>query len=92
MKIAVIGTGGVGGYFGGKLAKAGYDVTFLARGEHLRAIQQNGLTIKSIQGDFKVVSVKATDRIETIGLVDFVILGVKAWQINDIKNDLKTIL
>jgi len=92
MKIAIIGTGGVGGYFGGKLAKAGYDVTFLARGEHLKAIQQNGLTVKSIKGDFKVDSVKATDRIDTIGLVDLVILGVKAWQVKDISYVLKTII
>ena len=61
MKIAVVGAGGVGGYFGGKIARAGYDVTFFARGEHLKAIQQNGLTIKSIQGDFKVIPVKATN-------------------------------
>jgi 2-dehydropantoate 2-reductase len=92
MKIAIIGTGGVGGYFGGKLAKAGFDVTFVARGEHLKAIQQNGLTVKSIQGDFKIDSVKVTDKINTIGLADFVILGVKAWQISDISKDLKTII
>lgn len=92
MKIAIIGAGGVGGYFGGKLASAGFDVTFLARGEHLNAIQQHGLTIKSILGDFNLDSVKATDRIETIGLVDFIIIAVKAWQIKYITKDLKTII
>jgi 2-dehydropantoate 2-reductase len=92
MKIAIIGTGGVGGYFGGKIASAGYDVTFLARGEHLKAIQQNGLTIKSIQGDFKVGSIKATDRIETIGLADFIIIALKAWQIKDISIELTDIV
>jgi len=92
MKIAIIGAGGIGGYFGGKLAKAGYDVTFLARGKHLNAIQQNGLTIKSVLGDFKVDSVKATDRMETIELVDFIIIAVKAWQIKDIAKDLKDIV
>jgi 2-dehydropantoate 2-reductase len=92
MKIAIIGTGAVGGYFGGKLARAGYDVTFLARGEHLQAIQQNGLTIKSIHGDFKIDSVNATDRIKAIGLADLVILGVKAWQVRDIAKDLKDII
>ncbi|OFX87184.1 MAG: 2-dehydropantoate 2-reductase [Bacteroidetes bacterium GWF2_33_16] len=92
MKIAIIGTGGVGGYFGGKLAKAGYDVTFLARGKHLRAIQQNGLIVKSVLGDFKVDSMKATDRIETIGFSDLIIITVKAWQIKDITKDLKTII
>lgn len=92
MKIAVIGAGGVGGYFGGTLLKAGYDVTFLVRGGHLKAIQQNGLTIKSIKGDFKIDSVKATDNINSIGLVDLVILGVKAWQVRDIAKDLKIII
>jgi 2-dehydropantoate 2-reductase len=92
MKIAIIGTGGVGGYFGGKLARAVNDVTFLARGEHLKTIRQNGLTIKSIQGDFKVDSVKATDSIKTIGLVDLAIIAVKAWQIKDIAKDLTDIL
>ena len=92
MKIAIIGTGGVGGYFGGKLAKAGYDVTFLARGEHLLAIQHNGLTVKSILGDFTIDPVKVTDRIDTIGLTDLVILGVKAWQVKDISKELLTII
>jgi 2-dehydropantoate 2-reductase len=91
MKIAIIGTGGVGGYLGGKLAKAGFDVTFLARGEHLKAIQRNGLIIKSIQGDIKVDPAKATDRIDTIGLADLVILAVKAWQVRDISKDLSSI-
>jgi 2-dehydropantoate 2-reductase len=92
MKIAIIGTGGVGGYFGGKIARAGYDVTFLARGEHLRAIQQHWLTIKSIEGDFKVAPAKATERIKTFGSVDLIILAVKAWQIKDIAKDLAEIV
>lgn len=91
MKIAIIGAGGVGGYFGGKLAKAGYDVTFLARGEHLLAIQQKGLTVKSIIGDFTIAQVNATDRIDTVGFADLVILGVKAWQVSDISKELLTI-
>jgi 2-dehydropantoate 2-reductase len=92
MKISIIGTGGVGGYFGGKLAKAGYDVTFLARGEHLKVIQAKGLTIKSIQGDFEVHSVKATDRIKNIESSDLVIIGVKAWQVKDIAKELVSIV
>lgn len=82
----------MGGYFGGKLAKAGYDVTFLARGEHLIAIQQKGLTVKSILGDFAIDNVKVTDRIDTIGFTDLVILGVKAWQVRDISKELLTII
>ena len=92
MTIAIIGTGGVGGYFGGKLAKAGYDVTFLARGTNLKAIQQKGLTVKSILGDFTIDPVNVTDRIDTIGLTDLVILGVKAWQVSDISKELLTII
>lgn len=92
MKIAIIGTGGVGGYFGAKLVQAGYDVTFLARGEHLRAIQNKGLTVKSILGDFHVNDLKATDTIREIGQADLIILGVKAWQIKEIREELKSII
>lgn len=92
MKIAIIGTGGVGGYFGAKLAKAGFDVTFLARGEHLKAILARGLKVKSILGDFEVENLKATDKITDIEHPDLVIIAVKAWQIKDIRDDLKKII
>ncbi len=92
MKIAIIGSGGVGGYFGGKLANAGLDVAFLARGEHLKAIKANGLSVKSILGDFKVDAVKVTNKIQEIGYVDLIILGVKAWQIKEVAPDLQSII
>lgn len=92
MKVAIIGTGGIGGYFGGKIAKAGYDVTFLARGKQLSALRENGLTVKSILGDFHVDSFNATDRIRDIGKCDLVILCTKAWQIKEIADELKSIL
>lgn len=92
MKIAIIGTGGVGGYFGGKIAQAGYDVTFLARGEHFKAIQSKGLNVKSILGDFHVSSVKVCEKIREIGKCDLIILAVKAWQIKDISAELIPIL
>jgi len=92
MRIAIIGTGGVGGYFGGKLAKAGNDVTFFARGAHLKAIQENGLTVNSILGNFKLEKVKATDNIEAIGKVYLVVLALKAWQVKDIAVFLPSIL
>ena len=91
MKIAIIGAGGIGGYFGAKLVRAGFDVTFLARGEHLKAILTKGLTIKSILGDFKVENLKATDKITDILEPDLIILGVKAWQIKEIRDDLNSI-
>jgi 2-dehydropantoate 2-reductase len=92
MKIGIIGTGGVGGYFGGKLCAHGNDVTFFARGEHLKALRTNGLTVKSIKGDFKVDTVKATDSIRDMGLVDVAIIAVKGWQIKDIIHDLNSIV
>ncbi len=92
MKIAIIGTGGVGGYFGGKLAIAGNDVTFFARGEHLNAIRKNGLTVKSINGDFTIANAKATDTIERIGVCDLIILCVKAWQVKEIAPKLLPII
>lgn len=92
MKIAIIGTGGVGGYFGAKLAQAGNEVTFLARGEHLKAIQKNGLTVKSILGDFRVENIKATDKVSNIEKPDLVIISVKAWQVKGIGEELKPIL
>ena len=81
MRIAVFGAGGVGGYFGGRLAQAGEEVVFIARGEHLKAMQTNGLHVDSIQGDFLVKPVQATSDPRWVGLVDFVLLAVKAWQV-----------
>lgn len=83
MKIAIFGTGGVGGYFGGRLAQAGHEVTFIARGRHLRAIQAEGLHIESIQGDFIIHPARATDRPETVGKVDVVLCCVKSWQVKE---------
>lgn len=81
MKIAVFGAGGVGGYFGGRLAQAGEDVTFIARGEHLRAMKENGLRIDSVEGDFHLRSVHATDDPAEAGPADVVLVATKAWQV-----------
>jgi 2-dehydropantoate 2-reductase len=81
LKIAVIGTGGVGGYFGGRLAMAGHDVSFVARGEHLAALKRDGLIVASVAGDFTVAPARATDDTAEIGEVDFVLLAVKTWQL-----------
>jgi 2-dehydropantoate 2-reductase len=91
MKIAIIGSGGVGGYFGAKLAKAGNDVTFLARGDHLKAIKENGLEVKSIKGDFKIFPSKATNSIKEIGQSDLIIMAVKAWQVKELAPEIKEI-
>jgi 2-dehydropantoate 2-reductase len=81
MKIAVVGIGGVGGYFGGRLAKAGSDVVFIARGATLDALRARGLRVESISGDFTVDRVNATDDPADVGAVDAVLFAVKAWQI-----------
>jgi 2-dehydropantoate 2-reductase len=83
MKCAVFGTGGVGGYFGGRLAEAGEDVTFIARGTHLSAIREKGLQVRSVSGDFTIAPAKVTDDPMSVGPVDVVILGVKAWQVEE---------
>ncbi len=83
MKFAIFGTGGVGGYFGGRLAQAGEDVTFIARGNYLSVIQQTGLSVDSIRGDFVVHPAKATDSTESVGAVDVVILAIKGWQLDE---------
>lgn len=77
MKIAVIGTGGVGGYFGGRLAEAGNDVWFVARGRHLDEMKRCGLKVKSRLDDILVKPVNATDDTTAIGAVDLVIIAVK---------------
>lgn len=89
MKIGIIGTGGVGGYFGAKLAKAGNEVTFIARGEHLRAMRAKGLQIKSIKGDFIINPVNATDQLENLQDATLIIMATKAWQVKDIAKQLK---
>jgi 2-dehydropantoate 2-reductase len=81
MRIAVIGAGGVGGAFGAALAKAGSDVTFVARGDHLAAMHQHGLTLMSPRGDLHLNPVKATDVPASIGEVDFVLFCVKLWDV-----------
>lgn len=91
MNIVVVGAGGVGGYFGGKLAHAGFDVTFIARGKTLQAIKDNGLKVKSVNGDF-VVHPKTTNDIKELKNPDLVILGVKSWQIEAIAKELKDVI
>ncbi len=79
MKVAVMAAGGLGSYYGGLLAKNGHDVTFIARGAHLQALRDKGLTVKSAHGDFTVQPAKATDQPADIGPVDWVIFSVKTY-------------
>lgn len=83
MRFAIIGVGGVGGYFGARLAEAGHEVTFIARGAHRAAIERSGLQVHSTKGDVLVKPARAVETAVGVGVVDCVILGVKAWQVTD---------
>jgi 2-dehydropantoate 2-reductase len=83
LRIAVMGTGGVGGYFGARLALGGCDVTFIARGAQLAALRQRGLRVLSAGGDMHVEHVTATDDPRDVGPVDVVLFGVKLWDTED---------
>src|SRR5215469_14115247 len=78
MRIAVYGAGGVGGYFGGRLAQAGAEVHFIARGAHLQALRERGLRVRSVKGDFEIPSL-ATDDPAEVGPCDFVLFCVKSF-------------
>jgi len=79
VRIAIVGSGGVGGYFGGRLAAAGSDVFFVARGAHLKALRTSGLRIESPKGNLHLTTVKATDDPSTIGTADVVLFAVKLY-------------
>ncbi len=91
MKIAVYGAGGVGGYFGGRLARAGADVHLVARGEHLDAIRRDGLRVESVHGDFEV-DLPATDDPASIGPCDVVLVTVKSYDTDEVAVELGALL
>ena len=92
MRIAVIGAGGVGGAFGAALAKAGAEVTFVARGAHLAAMKSAGLRIKSPRGDTHVAPTQATDHPADVGKVDIVLFCVKLWDVESAGNAIKPLI
>jgi 2-dehydropantoate 2-reductase len=81
MQVVVLGTGAVGGYYGGQLARAGHEVTCFARGANLAALRDRGLEIQAPEGT-QLVSVRATDRVEELPPADFAILGVKSYSLD----------
>jgi 2-dehydropantoate 2-reductase len=92
MRIAIIGAGGVGGAFGAAMAHAGADVTFVARGAHLKAMQEKGLRIESPRGDTQLIPTQATDDPATIGQVDFVMFCVKLWDVESAGEKIKPLI
>ena len=83
MRVAIYGTGGAGGYFGAQLARIGEDVAFIARGQHLKAIQAHGLCVETPAGEILIQPAKAADDPRQVAPVDVVLLGVKAWQVEE---------
>jgi len=82
VRIAIIGAGGVGGYFGARLQAAGADVVFVARGTHLAALRERGLRLESPKGDLQLARVNATDNAAAVGAVDVVLLTVKMYDLD----------
>jgi 2-dehydropantoate 2-reductase len=91
MRIAIFGTGGAGGYFGGHLACSGEEVVFIARGEHLQAIREQGLRVETSAGDI-VVRSEATDDPAQVGAVDVVLVGVKTWQVTEAARAMRSMM
>jgi len=87
-----MGSGGVGGFFGAKLARGGADVSFVARGAHLAAMREHGIAIESTHESFSLPDVKVTDDPATIGQVDLVMFGVKLWDTEQAARSLKPII
>jgi 2-dehydropantoate 2-reductase len=93
MRIVMMGSGGVGGFFGGRLARAGEDVAFVARGAHLEAMKRDGLTIENEpQGDIHVDKVRASDDPAALGPADLVIVSVKLWDTESAARSIKPIV
>jgi 2-dehydropantoate 2-reductase len=92
MRIAVVGTGGVGGGFGAALAKAGAEVTFIARGAHLAAMKKDGLKIQGPRGETHLVPTRATDDPAEIGKVDIVLFCVKLWDVESVGQQIKPLI
>ncbi|WP_299218904.1 2-dehydropantoate 2-reductase [uncultured Aquimarina sp.] len=92
MHTVIIGVGGVGGYFGGKIANSDQKVSMIARGNHLEAILQNGLQVKSIDGDFVTRPFLVTDDIHKVEKADLILICTKSWQVQDAAELIKPIL
>jgi 2-dehydropantoate 2-reductase len=92
MRIGIMAAGAIGGYYGARLAAAGHEVIFFARGAHLKALREHGLKLESVLGDLHLPKVTATDDPESIGPVDVVLFAVKLWDTEDAGRQIKPIV
>ena len=92
MKILVMGSGGVGGYFGARLALGGADVTFVARGAHLAAMQSEGLTLETPAGQVHAADIKVVEKASDAAPPDFVLLAVKLWDTDSALEQIRPIV
>lgn len=92
MNISIIGAGGVGGYFGGRLAQAGNNVTLVARGQHAKSMISNGLQLLSPNGDYLIKNASVVDSPLKIVEAELILIGVKAWQVKEVACQLKSVI
>jgi 2-dehydropantoate 2-reductase len=92
MRIAIVGAGGVGGYFGARLAASGEEVHFIARGAHLAAMRRDGLQVYSANGDVQVKPARATDQPAEVGPVDLAVVAVKLWSTEEALRDARPLI
>lgn len=92
MRIVVIGVGAVGGYFGGRMAQAGVDVVFVARGATYEALRRDGLRVESVAGDFAIAPAQVVRTAAEAARADAVVLGVKAWQVDELADGLRPLV
>src|SRR5210317_1980881 len=92
MKVCVVGAGAIGGYMGVRIAEQGHEVSLIARGPHLAAIKENGLTLRQNGEETNVKNVFATSDMKECGVQDVILLALKAHQIAPVVDDLKTLI
>ena len=92
MRFAIVGSGGVGGYFGARLEQGGHEVAFLARGAHLATMRRDGLSVRSVAGDYTVSNPRAADDPTMLGEADVVLVAVKTWQLEAIMPEIPPLL
>lgn len=92
MRIAIMGAGGIGGFYGARLAQAGHDVAFITRGEHLKALRSNGLSLVGPAGDVHLPGIRATDEPASIEPVDVVLFCVKLFDTEDAARSIAPLL